>query len=348
MKFAVGYQLADPGEESLVQIVGDYRDRVAEVYFPWADLPSGRAALTSRRGYTDWSGQARVEADLKAFSEMGVKLDLLFNANCYGRYAASQYLANQVASVLDHLEGLLGGVDAVTTASPAVAAAVRRAFPGVEVRASVNMRIGTVAAMGYAAELFDGFCVQRDRNRDLACLSELKSWADRNGKRLYLLANSGCLAFCPAQVFHDNLVAHEAEIDETANLAGFAPHLCWALYRDRANWPAVLQATWVRPEDLHHYEGLFDTIKLATRMHARPRAVLQAYADGRWRGNLLELFEPGFSPAFAPYILDNEKFPADWFARTSACDRRCDRCDYCGRVLREILVRIDQGAALQT
>jgi collagenase-like PrtC family protease len=276
---------------------------------------------------------------------MGLKLDLLFNANCYGRHAVSQYLENQVVSVMHHLEDVAGGADAVTTTSPAVASTLKRNFPRVEVRASVNMRIGTVQAMRYLADLFDGFYVQRECNRDLARLGELKASADGEGKRLYLLANSGCLAFCPAQTFHDNLVAHESDVDETVNIPGFHPHLCWNLYADRANWPAILQACWIRPEDLHHYERLFDLVKLATRMHARPRSVLDAYGRRRWRGNLLELFEPGFAPAFAGWLLDNDRFPPDWFARTSACDRRCERCGYCAEVLDQVLVRADDGVA---
>ncbi len=339
MKFAVGYQLSEASEEPFVQLVRDFLPHVAEVYFPWADLPSGRAALTSRRGYTDWTGQHRLESDLRSLRELGVRLDLLFNANCYGARAASTYLENQVRSVLAHLESLVGGIETVTTTSLAVARTVKRHFPAVEVRASVNMRIGTIEAMRYVSGLFDGFHVQREHNRDLNYLRELKAWADQAGKRLYLLANSGCLAYCPGQTFHDNMVAHEAEIDETANLPGWTPHVCWHLYRDRANWPAVLQGSWVRPEDLHHYEGLFQTVKLATRMHARPRAVLAAYAGRRWRGNLLELLEPGFAPALAPFILENDRFPDDWFEQTSACERRCRRCSYCREVLAQVLVR---------
>lgn len=34
MKFAVGYQLPDEGEEPLVAIVRDFRDHIEEVYFP--------------------------------------------------------------------------------------------------------------------------------------------------------------------------------------------------------------------------------------------------------------------------------------------------------------------------
>jgi collagenase-like PrtC family protease len=347
VKLAAGYQLAEEDEEPLVDIVRDYREQVAEVYFPWLDMPSGRAPLTSRRGYVDWSAQERLEADLREFRGMGVRLDLLFNAACYGRHAASRHLENRVVSVLDHLGEVAGGVDAVTTTSLAVARTVKRSFPEVEVRASVNMRIGTAEAMRYVAGLFDGYHVARELNRDLAALRGLKQWADGAGKGLHLLANSGCVAHCPGQTFHDNLVAHEAEADETAAIEGWNPHVCWSLFEDRANWPAVLRETWIRPEDLHHYEGLFPVVKLATRMHARPRAVIAAYAERRHRGNLLDLFEPGHGPLFAPFILDNERFPDDWFERTSTCERECRRCGYCAGVLDQVLVQVTGGDAVR-
>jgi len=341
MRFAIGYQLPDEDEEPLVDIVRDYLDHVAEIYFPWSDMPSGRAPLTTRRGYTDWTAQHRLEADLRALRDLGLKLDVLFNANCYGRLAVSQHLANRVISVLDHLDTVVGGADIVTTTSPAVAHVVKESFPEVEVRASVNMRIGTVQGMRYLAHLFDGYYVQRDFNRELGHLRGLKQWADENGKKLYLLANSGCLRFCSGQTFHDNLVAHEEEVDETLNVPNWTPHTCWNFLRDRRHWPAVLQATWIRPEDLHHYDDLFPLAKLATRMHARPRAVVHSYVKGRCRGNLLDLFEPGYSPAFSPCIVDNERFPEDWFERTSDCGGQCHKCGYCEAVLEQVLVNVD-------
>lgn len=341
MRYAIGYQLSGPDEEPFLELVRDYREHIAEVYFPWADMPSGRAALATQRGYTDWTAQRRLEEDLIALREMGIRLDILFNANCYGRYAASELLRNQVASVLDYLQDLLGGVQTVTTTSLAVAHIVKEHFADVEVRASVNMRIGTVKGMQYVADVFDGFQMQREHNRDLAYVRELLAWAQSAGKRLYMLANSGCMTWCSGQTFHDNLVAHEQEVDETHNLPGFMPHACWNYLRDPQHWVSVLQNTWIRPDDVHHYEGLFPYLKLATRMHARPRAVVRAYVEQRYRGNLLDLMEPGYSPAFAPYVLDNERFPQDWFERTSTCDHACHRCDYCQSVLDRALVRMD-------
>ena len=339
MRFAVGYQLTDPddGRESFADMVSDYLPHVAEVYFPWADLPSGRAALTARRGYVDWSAQQRMERELVALRRMGVGLDLLFNAACYGAFSAARYLENQVASVIEHLEDLVGGPDTVTTASLAVARTVKRHFPKVRVRASVNMRIGTVRGMRYVAGLFDAYHVQRDHNRDLQRLGGLKRWADDNSKGLSMLANSGCLAFCSGQSYHDNLVAHEREIDEVDTIADWNPMVCWNLLRDRANWQEILQATWVRPEDLHHYDGLFETVKLATRMHHSPRLVLDAYVRRGHHGNLLDLFEPGFAPALAPWVIDNDRFPEDWFARCAECEDPQQLDAYCGQVLQSVL-----------
>ncbi|OPZ84822.1 MAG: hypothetical protein BWY76_01689 [bacterium ADurb.Bin429] len=340
MQFAVGYQLCEgDGEEPFLDIVREYRSHIAEVYFPWGDLPSGRSPLTSRRGYVDWGAQARLEDDLCAFRAMGIRLDLLFNANCYGGRAISAQLEAQIVSVLDYLGEVVDGVETVTTTSPAVARTVKRYYPRVEVRASINMRIGTIKGMEYVAGLFDSYYVQRELNRDLEAIAELKRWTDANGKGLYLLANSGCLSHCSGQTFHDNLVAHEQEISETQNIPDWNPHVCWHYFRDRAHWPTVLQNSWIRPEDLHHYDAFFPVMKLATRMHARPRMVLHAYATRRHYGNILDLLEPGFAPAFAPEILDNTRFPTDWFARTSTCDRRCDRCDYCTGVLTRLLER---------
>ena len=155
-----------------------------------------------------------------------------------------------------------------------------------------------------------------------------------------ILANSGCLAFCGGQTFHDNLVAHEAEVDETRNIDGFSPMVCRRLLADRANWPLILQATWIRPEDVHRYEGLVPVMKLATRMHSNPRVVLGAYARGRYRGNLLDLMEPGYGPLLAPFVVDAAALPDDWFDRTSTCGRICEACSYCRDVLERTLVRM--------
>jgi len=340
MKFAVGYQLADEDERAFSDIITPYREHLAEVYFPWLDTASGRSPIATRRGYTDWTAQARMEDDLRKIKAMGLRLDLLFNANCYGRLAISEELRARVGSILEHLEEAVGGVDVVTTTSPFIAQVVKDYFPGIEVRASVNMWIGTVKAMGYTADLFDSYYVQREYNRDLEYIAELKEWCDANGKGLYILANSGCFSFCTSHTFHDNLVAHEAEICETKNVDEFEPYTCHRLLKDKSNWHMILQNSWIRPEDVHNYEGLVPMMKLATRMHSRPQTVISAYVNGRFRGNLVDLCEPGYGHDIAPYIIDNTLIPDDFFAFTSKCGRKCHKCSYCKAVLEKALVKL--------
>ncbi|MFH1476150.1 MAG: hypothetical protein ABIH24_01480 [Verrucomicrobiota bacterium] len=340
MQFAVGYQF--PDGENTADLVRDYRDQIAEVYFPWVGLPSARVVLHKGRAGADPEAQEILEEDLRAIRGMGIKLDLLFNANCYGAQAVSRSLENRVRAVMERLNEQVGGADIVTTVSPFVARTVKKFFPSIEVRASVNLRLGTIQALGYSRKWFDSYYIQRDVQRNIIYVRKLKEWADRNGKTLCMLANSGCLRYCPAQTFHDNLVAHDTEISRADNVADWNPHLCWSLYQDRKNWPAVLQGSWVRPEDLHHYEGLVKVVKLATRMHTHPRLVVHAYANRQYAGNLLDLFEPGFGPAFAPYLIHNARFPENWFEKTSTChEADCDACGYCRSVLEKTLMRFE-------
>ena len=88
-KFAVGYQQPDNGM-LFYDIVKDYAEYLAELYFPWIGGASGRAVLGAERGYRDWSSQAQLEHELIEIKKLGIKLDILFNANCYGGKAVSQ------------------------------------------------------------------------------------------------------------------------------------------------------------------------------------------------------------------------------------------------------------------
>ena len=109
-------------------------------------------------------------------------------------------------------------------------------------------------------------------------------------------------------------------------------------YRDRRHWSAFLQNTWVRPEDVHHYEPWFGEMKLAPRMHDNPRRVIRAYAEGKFHGNLPDIFEPGHGAIFAPFVFANDRFGDDWFKRITACRRAEETDAVCREVLDRVLV----------
>ena len=282
---------------------------VKEVYFPWIDEPSGRPRL----GYEEEDDPAELSAalrrDLERLRGAGVRLDLLLNANCYGGQAMSQALEGRVREIVGTLDSWGCRPEVCTTASPFVARVLKSAFPEIEVRASVNMRLTTLQAFRYLAPLFDSYYIGRDIQRNLETVKRFSDWCHANGKKLCLLANSGCLRNCPWQTFHDNLIAHSDAAMKVANVKGWSPHLCWTLYKDSANFAEILKSE----------RGAFD-------------------------GNLLDLFEPGFSPAFYPRFIDNSAFPQDWFERTSACARECAECGYCDRSLGTVCKSMEVNA----
>ena len=310
---------------------------VKEVYFPWVGEPSGRPRLGYEEEDDATELAAALRRDLTRLRSAGVRLDLLLNANCYGVEAMSQKLESRIVGIVDTLSSWDCRPEICTTASPFVAHVLKASFPEIEVRASVNMRLATLQAFRYLAPLFDSYCIGRDVQRNLETVKRFSDWCHSHGKKLCILANSGCLRHCPWQTFHDNLIAHSDDAMRTANVKGWCPHLCWTLYRERKNFPEMLKATWIRPEDLYRYDGLVDVVKLATRQHANPDMVISAYERGSFEGNLLDLFEPGFSPAFFPAFIDNAAFPNDWFDRTSACSRECTQCGYCESVFESVL-----------
>lgn len=335
LKLSVGYQYSEKFLFS--KIVSDYAQSIEEVYFPWVDAASGRSMIGGYDGYFDYGLQNILIGELKKIKELGIKLDLLYNANCYGEDAMSEVLRGKVYSVIDFLTDNGIKVNVITTTSPAIACMVKEQYPEIELKASINMKISTVKGMQYVAHLFDSFCVAKECNRDIEKLKMLKAWAQENGKKITILANSGCMRDCSGQIFHDNMVAHEYEISKQKNI-NFLPYMCWQYLKDKANYPAVLQNTWIRPEDIDNYEGLVDTVKLATRAHQLPGMVIGAYARRMYSGNLLDLFEPGFGPAFAPYAIDSSKIPEDFWQKTVSCNKDCTKCNYCKTVLDKAIV----------
>jgi len=195
VKFAVGYQPSDADEQPFAEVVREFAPSIDEVYFAWPGSPSGRSPTSPAPGETAKEAQERLLADLSAFRAMGVRLDLLLNASCYGPRAASRDLARSVHEVLVRVMDSVG-LDVATTMSPVLARLIKDEFPAVTVRASVNMRLGTVKSFEYVADLFDAFTVERERNRDLKRLGELRDWCRQRDKTLQVLANSGCLRHC--------------------------------------------------------------------------------------------------------------------------------------------------------
>ena len=337
MKYIVGYPIKE--NRAFVDEIVQNKDGISDVYFSWGDMPNGRSALSASGEGTAFEAQQRQWADLKKIAAEGLGLNMLFNGNCYGKDSQSRAFFQKIGDLTDYVHRECG-LSSITTSSPLIAKFIKENFAGIDVRASVNMEIGSIEGICYVADIFDSFYVKRELNRNLPALLQMRKWCDENGKQMYLLANSGCLNHCSAHIFHDNLVSHEAEIAAMDNGYQFKG-ICWdylAQPGNRAKW--LSRTNFIRPEDLWLYEAMTPAVKLATRVNSSPSRVLNAYLSRRYGGSIMELLEPNHSGIFYPDYTDNAKFPENFAQRILNCDKHCQTCGYCESVMTSVTVTL--------
>ena len=298
MKYMVGLKSTDEG---FLENIKKTKQNIYEVYFSWGDIPNGRTSQLESDMYTPWEMQDMQRNALAELSKEGIALNLLFNANCYGKDSQSRSFFNKVGMIIDYVAEHYG-LQSVTTTSPLIAKFIHQNFEGIEVRASVNMEIGTIQGMEYLAEYFDSYYMKRELNRNFEAIRLLHKWCNENGKKMFMLANSGCLNHCSAHNFHDNLVAHEAEIAQMDNAYDFHG-ICKEYLKNEKHYQALIDNTnFIRPEDMYLYEPYFEAAKLATRIHRNPSMVVNSYMREKYSGNILELLEPAHN--IYPYVIE--------------------------------------------
>ena len=335
---AVGHFYNEP----FIEGCDPWKDRIREVFFAWPGVLSCRPAP----GDTP-ENRERLFSDLRWCRSNGILLDTLFNCNCYGDEAISIDLARFVRSVLEDMDGKGLFPDIVTTTSPFIATVIRRHFPGVKIRWSVNGRVHGTVGFEYVDELFDSFYLSRERQREFDYVDTSVAWARAHGKVVGMQVNSGCLRQCPFQQFHDNLHGHgdgrrPADV-AAAGEYGFSFFRCMTSY-SRGMHEDFIRATWVRPEDVPLWEERgVEVFKIATRRISNPTKILAAYAGYSYDGNLLDLMDPVHSRLF-PAPIDNKSFP-EGFATSgigAACANDCSHCGRCASVLSRVM-RVPSG-----
>ncbi|MGN0846749.1 MAG: hypothetical protein ACI4RA_05120 [Kiritimatiellia bacterium] len=303
-------------------VCSKYVNRIKEVFFAWP-------GVTASRPMDDWTPErkARIVADLTWAREHGFELDTIFNSTCYGDLSLSEELADHVTEKLREMDRAGLFPDHLTTTSPFIATVVRQRFPGIRIRFSVNMDIASEIALGYVDELYDSFYAGRNEHRRLDYVRELGQWAREHGKMMGIYANSGCLRNCPFHLFHNNLHGHNrTRQSAVGEKFGFSVFRCRTNY-ERGNYEDFLRAIWIRPEDLPLYEPHVGVVKLATRRHPDPEAIIRAYATYSYDGDLAAIMDPFFR---FPKAIDNTALGASpLWPKVRDCTR-ADNCAHCG------------------
>lgn len=333
-KFAVGH--FHNNEHFVFQdVVAPYLDRIQEVFFSWPQLKNAR-----RMDGDPAALKEKIAADMLWARSKGLSLDLLINALCYGDEAFTPEQHARVIGALAEMDKLGILPETVTVISPYLAQIVKRDFPKIDIRASVNARVDSIISMEYMAPMFDSYYISRDLQRDLSTLRAFRKWTRDHGKKLCMLVNGSCLRNCPFHFFHETLNSHSLHrtVAETKR-TGIQPSRCINMYMKK-QYEEILRSSWIRPEDLHLYEDEVDVVKISTRTVPDPKRIIRAYCERSYDGNLLQLLDPVYTFFFRPYILDNKRFPADWATSGigGKCAASCTHCGRCTEVLSKVMV----------
>lgn len=176
--------------------------------------------------------------------------------------------------------------------------------------------------------------LDRSLNRRPEALNTLA----RQSRRVYpdiqlaLLANEGCIAYCPFKQAHDSHIALN-NIAVTADTHAINAALgCKRYFREQPH--KVFRSPFIRPEDIGCYEDSVDLIKLCGRTLGTSflQRLVKAYIARSYHGNLLDLLDSLDWMAPERYIA-NDQLPQDFNTRMSECRDDCRQCSYCHELL---------------
>ncbi|MEA4861830.1 MAG: hypothetical protein AB7F40_02470 [Victivallaceae bacterium] len=332
--FAAGYFDPMPHmaarRESFTRVISRYLDSLCEVYYPWPGVINARGFSENAEVMRD-----QLVEDLKWCRAHGLTLDFLVNGTCYGDKTFTIAQRDELCGIIETMRaaGILPEV--VTTASIYVAKILRTEYPDIEIRASVNWQMNSTLALEYLGDLIDSFYLCRDLQRDFSMLERFKKWADDHGKKMCLLANSGCIRNCPGKTLHETVIAHDAEWNKEAIRLNFPAQYCETVYMNDSP-EEFLRSTWIRPEDIHLFEPYVSVFKLSTRKVPNPDEILKAYSSRSYDGDLARIMDPGHR--FGIHKIDNKSFPADWAQSGVAgiCANMCTHCGKCTATMRRV------------
>ena len=157
--------------------------------------------------------------------------------------------------------------------------------------------------------------------------------------KLGLLANEGCLDHCPFKSSHDALIAC-ANMNMDVDTYRINQHLgCMRQFQDSPQ--VVFKSPFIRPEDMKHYRGKVDFVKICGRTLGYDflEKTVSAYIEGRYEGNLLDLMD-SLDWMADSFHISNAELPEDYYTTVTSCHRVCADCNYCTKLFNQCAFRL--------
>ncbi|PIE56182.1 MAG: hypothetical protein CSA34_05580 [Desulfobulbus propionicus] len=330
-------------DETYVNFLADKRQELSSVHF---SILSGKR-LDSRFILGPPDNHAQVIEFLSALH--GVKRYALMNSLFYTPdLLISAERLQPIIYALDECceHGVINGIifcdqyllQRLSSAAPGLASALE-AVPGVNTMLDSLEKVeAQLACIGETHfRLPSQLVLDRSLNRDLDRLARVALQV--RGKfpevNLGLLANEGCLPYCPFKASHDAYIALANMEGQDSTYSMNCELGCMRLLEQQPH--RVLQSPFIRPEDVDLYLYHVDTIKLCGRTLGADFlcSAIQAYCARQYEGNLLNLMDATHWMADRLYV-DNGSLSFDFANMLSMCDSRCEVCGFCEELFESI------------
>ncbi|MBU1343395.1 MAG: hypothetical protein KKE44_01080 [Proteobacteria bacterium] len=147
--------------------------------------------------------------------------------------------------------------------------------------------------------------------------------------KIELLANEGCIYYCPFKFAHDaqisfsNLRITTDKTLRTNQRIGCHAHF----FKTPENF---LKSPFIRPEDMDRYKGMADSIKLCGRTLGINFLFncIEAYIKKSYKGNLFNLMDAAYWLSDL-YHIKNKNLDPGFFNTLTGCTKDCKRCNIC-------------------
>lgn len=324
-----------------VEFLSDFKDSLYSVHFSLFldNIPDGRHRPADCPEFADLTaGLSRLPTPKK----YGLLNSRFHQPRLYGDKGALRVIIKSLDTLL--AAGTLHGItivdlyllQALSDADPEVCSQLE-AVPGVNFQLDSFAKVqACLAAIGNTAfKPPSKLNLDRCLNRQFNELEKISAACHQHFPelKLTLLANEGCLDYCPFKLTHDAQIAF-ANTTLTANETHAVNRDLGCIRELNARPAELFKSPFIRPEDLHHYEGVVEVIKLCGRTLGPVflQRVVRGYADRRHEGNLLDLMDTMEWLAKRLHVT-NEELPADFWDRLTGCDKNCRACLYCRELL---------------
>ncbi|WP_415712920.1 U32 family peptidase [Maridesulfovibrio sp.] len=318
----------------LKEIQAESKDKISTLFGSSNDSLIGHCRYSSK--IPDLSYES-LKDYINATHEMGIEFHYTINSPWTNFIERDR---NSIERLHNFIEKLIkSGVDALIVANPFLIYFIKNNFPNIRIVASINFQTASIYKFKELLGLgCDSVVLDRTMNRKIHHLKSLSGYSHC----FSLLVNSTCLVDCPLLQYHAN---ENGFMSSNSGVEIQDKRFCvdYCLGKIKKEPMELLKAPWIRPEDIHMYEGVgVKKFKIHGRNEPMDRVleIVEAYLNRKNSSDNLFLLFPNFrqwfpelNMLFSNSKLSNVKFIDHFFKKS--CDLDCDHCNYCAEIFKK-------------